>query len=388
MSGPLAGIRVVDLSVNVLGPIATQVLGDMGADVIKVENGEGDPMRYVGPSRHTGMGAFFLNCNRNKRSVLLDLKQPAAKAKLMALIETADVFVHSMRQSAAERLGIGHAAVMGANPRIIYAVGTGYSQSGPYRDKPAFDDVIQGECGLAALNGHVTGEPHYVPTPMVDKMVGMVLASAVGMALYRREKTGQGEIISVPMLETMVSFNMVEHLWNGVFGEPEKGLGYPRMLSPHRRPYRAKDGFISLLAHTDEHWRKMFVAIGKPELAADPRFLGIGARTVNIDALYEIVAEAITTRTIAEWHAAFDAADIPNAPVNDLHDVVTHPYLRDTGFFQTLHHPTEGDIVTTKIPVAFTHSPGSIRRGAPRLGEHTDEVFRELGVGDVKAAHA
>src|SRR5271166_5959193 len=223
MSGPLAGVRVVDLTSAVSGPVATQILGDMGADVIKVEPPQGDPIRPLGPSRHPRMGAYFLNINRNKKSVVLDLKQPAPCEALLKLVETADVFVHNMRLGAAERLGVDYPTLAGRNPRIVYAAATGFQKDGAHRDRPSFDDVIQGESGLAALNGGV-GAPRYVPMAVCDKICGYVLASAVSMALFHRERTGEGQEVHVPMLETMVAFNLVDHLWHGVLAEPEKGL--------------------------------------------------------------------------------------------------------------------------------------------------------------------
>src|SRR6476646_9553191 len=289
MSGPLAGIRVIDLTVAVLGPVATQILGDLGAEIIKIEPPEGEMMRGIGPARNRGMAAYFLNVNRNKKSVVLDLKQPPAREALLRLAATADVLVHNMRPGAAARLGINYAAVAARNPRIVYAAASGYRKDGPERDRAAFDDVIQGESGLAAINGGPEGPPRYVPMVVGDKLCGYVLASSIGMALFHRERSGKGQEIHVPMLETMVAFNMVDHLWHGVFGEPEKGLGYPRMLTPWRRPYPTADGHVCLLATTDRQWRNLFAALDCPELMNDPRFSSIPARTANIDALYTIV---------------------------------------------------------------------------------------------------
>jgi len=385
MSGPLAGIRVVDLTSAVLGPVATQILGDMGADVIKVEPPEGDPIRPLGPSRHPGMGAYFLNINRNKRSVALDLKRPPARAALLKLVETADVFVHNMRLGAVERLGLDYWAVAHRNPRIVYAAATGFRKDGAYRDRPSFDDVIQGESGLASLNGGVGGEPRYVPMAVCDKICGYVLASAIGMALFHRERTGEGQEVHVPMLETMVAFNLVDHLWHGVLAEPEKGLGYPRMLTPHRRPFPTKDGHICILATTDAQSRHLFEAIDCPELADDERFCTLARRTENIGELYEIVIERMRRRTTAEWRERLDAFDVPNGVVTDLEGLLADPYLKVTGFFERVEHPSEGKMLTTAIPVAFSGSPGnSFRHPPPRLGEHTSEVLGELDYSDTQ----
>jgi len=379
MSGPLAGIRVIDVTIAVLGPVATQILGDMGAEVIKVETPEGDPMRQLGPARHPLMAAYFLNLNRNKKSLVLDLKRPAAQAAMARLAASADVFLHNMRPAAAARLGIDYPKIAAANPKIVYASASGYRQDGPARDRAAFDDVIQGESGLAAINAAADGAPRYVPMAVCDKLCGHVLASAVGMALFARERSGRGQEVQVPMLETMVAFNLVDHLWHGVLAEPEKGLGYPRMFTPHRRPYATRDGHVCLLATTDGQWRRLFAAIDRPELADDPKFCTIERRTANIDALYALLAERLARRTTAEWRARLDAADVPNGGVNDLAGLLALPYLRDTGFFRPVEHPSEGATVTMANPVAFSGSPASLRLPPPRLGEHTRAILAELG---------
>jgi crotonobetainyl-CoA:carnitine CoA-transferase CaiB-like acyl-CoA transferase len=379
MSGPLEGVRVIDLTVAVLGPVATQILGDLGAEVIKIEAPEGDMMRSIGPARHPGMTAYFLNINRNKKSVVLDLKRRAAQQALLRLAATTDVLVHNMRPGAAERCGIGYDVVAKANPRIVYASASGWRADHPNGDRAAFDDVVQGESGFAALNKDSDGSPRYAPMVICDKICGYVLASMVGMALYAREKTGLGQEIHVPMVDTMAAFNLVDHLWHVVFGEPEKGLGYPRMLTPHRRPYATTDGHICLLATTDRQWRNLFGAVGYPELADDPRFDTIAHRTANIDELYGWLAAVLKTRSTAEWRARLDAADVPNGGVNDLMGVVRDPYLREAGFFQPLDHPTEGRLTTMPFPVSFSATPVEQNLPPARLGEHTEAVLGELG---------
>jgi crotonobetainyl-CoA:carnitine CoA-transferase CaiB-like acyl-CoA transferase len=380
MSGPLAGIRVIDLTSAVLGPVATQILGDMRAEVIKVEPPQGDPIRPLGPSRHPGMGAYFLNINRNKKSVVLDLKRPAAREALLRLAETADVFVHNMRLAAVERLGLHYAAVAARNPRIVYAAATGFRKDGVHRDRPSFDDVIQGESGLAALNGRPGGEPRYVPMAVCDKICGYVLASAIAMALFHRERTGAGQEVHVPMLETMVAFNLADHLWHGVLAEPEKGLGYPRMLTPHRRPFPTKDGYICILATTDAQSRHLFEALDCPELADDERFSTLDRRTDNIDELYAMIVKRMRQRTTAEWRERLDRFDVPNGVVTDLEGL-----LAETGFFEPVQHPSEGKMLTMAIPVAFSATPGeSFRLPPPRLGEHTREVLAALGYSNAE----
>src|SRR5438067_7065765 len=386
MSGPLAGIRVIDLTAAVLGPVATQILGDLGAEVIKIEPPEGEMMRGIGPARHQGMAAYYLNVNRNKKSLVLDLKRPKAREALLRLAATADVFVHNMRPGAAERLGIDYAAVAAANPRIVYAAASGYRKNGPERDRAAFDDVIQGESGLAAINGGVDGPPRYVPMVVCDKLCGYVLASSVGMALFHRERTGEGQEIHVPMLENMIAFNMVDHLWHGVFGEPEKGLGYPRMLTPWRRPYATADGHICLLATTDRQWRNLFAALDCPELGEDSRFSSIPARTANIDALYTILGQKMQARPTAEWRQRLDAHDVPNGVVHDMQAVVADPRLHESGFFHAYEHPTEGACITMPYPVDFSATPVGFRLPPPRLGEHNDEILGKLGYSAAEIA--
>lgn len=262
--GPLAGLRVLDLSINVLGPVCTQLLGDMGADVIKVEPPEGDQNRMNGPSRHPGMSTLYLTMNRNKRSTVLDLKRPECIDVLMQLVDTADVFVHSMRPSAAVRLGIGPDAVRARNPRIVYAYAPGFRGDGPRKDHPAFDDVIQGMAGLAAMNAADPAHPRYFPTVIADKFCGYVLASSISMALLHRERTGEGQVVQVPMFETLLQFTLFEHLWEAALGKGGASAGYVRMFSPHRRPYATKDGHICVLAVNDLQWRRLLTAIGRP----------------------------------------------------------------------------------------------------------------------------
>ncbi|WP_398472781.1 CaiB/BaiF CoA transferase family protein [Tardiphaga sp.] len=378
-TGPLAGIRVIDLTINVLGPVATQILGDMGADVIKVEAPGGDDMRRIGPARSHNMGAFFLSMNRNKRSIVLDLKEESARDTLVRLSETADVFVHSMRPSAAERLGIGYAALSARNASLVYASAGGYRNDSSRRDWPAFDDVIQAASGIAAMNER-DGEPRYFPTVICDKLCGYILASTIGMALFARERRGgEGQEVHVAMMDAMVGFNMVEHIWGGAIDEPDLGMGYSRMLSVHRRPYRSKDGFVAVLAVNDGQWERLFQAIGQPELAADARFATMQARVRNIDELYGLIGAAIAQRTTAEWGIVLADADIPHGPVEDFQQLYRNDYLHEHRFFRHLDHPSEGRITAMGPPAQFSATPASVHRFPPRLGENTDEILRELG---------
>ena len=382
--GPLDGVRVIDLTTVVLGPFATQVLGDMGADVIKIEIPTGDTTRQIGPSRTPGMGAYFANLNRNKRSVVLDLKRPAAMAALWRMIETADVFVHNMRMSAAERLGLTYEAMAARNPRIIHACATGFRADSSKQESPAYDDLIQGLSGMAALNAGPDGAPRYFPTVAADKITGHMLASMIGMALFHRERTGEGQAVHVPMMETMLNFILVEHLWGGTLNEPDKGMGYPRMLTPHRRPFATKDGFLCVIAVTDAQWRKTFAILGEPELASDPRFVSTYARGLNNDAIYGELARLLLARTTAEWSERLTAADVPNGPANSLPALLDEAYLNETGFFAATEHPVEGQVLVTAIPARFSASQPQMTRLWPTLGQHTQEVLGEIGFSDVE----
>jgi crotonobetainyl-CoA:carnitine CoA-transferase CaiB-like acyl-CoA transferase len=379
-TGPLQGVKVVDLTINVLGPLATQILGDMGADVIKVEPPGGEPMRKLGPGHEMDMGAHFMALNRNKRSIELDLKQPVALDALKAVIATADVLVLSMRASAVVRLGLDYPSLAAANPKLVYASATGYAQHGPYRDRPAYDDVIQGESGLAGMIQQANGEARYAPMAMADKFCGTQLASAIGMALFARERSGRGQEVHVPMLEVMTAFNIVDHFWEATFDKPGAKVGFPRMFTPHRRPYPTLDGYISLLAITDAQWRRLFAAIGKPELADDERFAKLEGRTANINTLYGLLADALAMETTDHWRDALDAADIPNAAMASLEDVFESPYFRETGFFQHMEHPDAGAILQMRPPIAFGGTPANLHRPQPARGADAEDILTEVGL--------
>lgn len=385
-TGPLAGLRVLDLTQFILGPVATQILGDMGADIIKIESPQGDQNRYIGPSRHPGMAALYLGMNRNKRSVVLNLKNAQALDMLYQMVESADVFVHSLRPDAAERLGVAYADIRARNPRIVYASAPGYRSDGPRRNRPAYDDVIQGQSGIAGMNLLAYGEPRYLPTVIADKFCGYVLASSISMALFHRERTGEGQAVEVPMLETMLSFNLIEHLWTGNFDAPMGPLGYDRALMSHRRPMATLDGHICLMATTDIQWQRLFEALERPDLAADPRYATVASRSAHFPELYGAVGEEIARRSTAAWQQRLDAADIPNAPAAQLADLPTDPYLVETGFFHRYVHPQAGPLVTPSIPVKFTQTPPQLRKPPPCLGEHTEQILREFGFDDAAIA--
>ncbi len=378
---PLEGIRVVDLSAVLLGPYASQNLADYGADVIKVEPPEGDSTRRTGPGSEHGMGAIFLGVNRSKRSIVLDLKLAAAREALLRLVDTADVLMHSIRPQKLKAIGLDPGEVARRNPRLIYVGLHGFGQDGPYGGMPAYDDIIQGMSGGAALMQRQGGTPRYFPTVAADKTTGLVATHAILAALVGRGRTGKGCYVEVPMFETMVSFNMTEHLYGHHFDPPQGPIGYPRVFSENRRPFATMDGFICAMPYTDAHWRRFFTEADMPEAAADPRFAGMAERTRNIDALYALAAQVLATRSTADWLATLGRLEIPAAAVNQMEVLEADAHLQATGFFRSVSDPALGTVRFTAPPVRMDHQPLPVRM-APRLGEHTHEVLRELGLND------
>ena len=385
MPGPLHGVRVLDLTTVVMGPYATQILADFGADVVKVEPPEGDIMRFAWPFRSKGMGHIFLNANRNKRGVVLDLKKPEAREACLALARQADVLVYNIRPQAMARLKLGYEDVRAVNPRIIYVGAFGYSQSGPYAAKAAYDDLIQGAAGLPWLLREAGAEsPRFVPATMADRSVGLHVVNAVCAALYSRERTGKGQRVDVPMFESLLQSVLGEHLGGYTF-EPQLGEGgYTRMLSKHRRPYETKDGYVCVLIYNDKHWKAFFEMIGRQDMLTDARFASAEDRSRNFDAVYGFVADEMTRRTTGEWLAALERADIPVQRMNSLEDIMRDPHLAAIGYFRPIEHPSEGTLVSMKVPSEWSATAPEVRRHAPRLGEHTREVLRESGYTDAQ----
>jgi crotonobetainyl-CoA:carnitine CoA-transferase CaiB-like acyl-CoA transferase len=381
VSGPLHGVRILDLTTVVMGPYATQILGDFGADVIKVEPIEGDVIRQAWPFRNPGMGAIFLNVNRNKRSVALDLKRPAALEACLALAKTADVLVYNIRPQAMARLGLSYEKVRSMNERIIYVGCFGYSQRGPYAAKAAYDDMIQGASGLPwLLQKQGAPEPRYAPMIVADRSVGQQVASAVSAALYSREKTGHGQRVDVPMWEHLLQIVLSDHLGGYTF-DPQKGEpGYARILTPDRRPYQTEDGYVCALIYNDKQWKAFFDVIGRPELLSRPEFATQEARSQNYRSAYAMVAEEMKTRTTAFWIEALERADIPVQRMNSLDDIVGDPHLNAIGYLRAVDHPSEGRIRMLAVPSEWSDTKPEYRRHAPRLGEHTREVLGEAGL--------
>jgi crotonobetainyl-CoA:carnitine CoA-transferase CaiB-like acyl-CoA transferase len=384
VAGPLTGVCVLDATTVVLGPLATQMLGDLGADVIKIEPPDGDTTRKLGPARNPDMAAFYLGCNRNKRSVVLDLKQPAGRAALLRLARTADVFVHNFRPQAAARLGVPYEALRAANPGIVYCATYGFRAAGPYGNKPVYDDIIQAASGLAALQAPLVGDPRYLPTIVADKTSSMGVAIALLAALHHRARTGEGQAIEVPMFETLVAWVMVEHMYGETFVPPLDSPGYKRVLNRWRRPFPTLDGYLAVLPYTDAHWRAFFTVAGREDLLADERFRSLASRLDHIELLYEELGKIVATRTSAEWLATLDEAGVPAMVVNTLETLLRDPQLEATGFWHTAEHSTEGTLRMPGIAATYSRTPGEIRRLPPRLGEHSVAVLREAGFADAE----
>ena len=376
--GPLKGVRVVDLTAMVMGPYCTQIMADMGADVIKVEPPHGDDTRYVSVGPAPGMSAVFVNVNRGKRSVVLDLRSKEGGTALRALVAHADVFIHSMRAKAIAKLGFSYDEVAALNPSIVYTNCYGYGRRGPDRDRPAYDDTIQAECGLTAVQKQLTGEADFVGTIVADKVAGLTALYATTMALYHRERTGEGQEVEVAMFETMASFMLVEHANGAIYDPPLGPAFYPRTVAPNRRPYETSDGYIAALIYNDKHWNA-FIGAVKPAWA-DDLYSTLERRAKQIDTVYGLVAQTIKERTTEEWLALFRELEIPAAPLNTPGALFDNPHLNAVGLFETVDTP-HGPVRFPGVPTWFSRTPGRVAGPAPELGANTAELLDELGLG-------
>jgi crotonobetainyl-CoA:carnitine CoA-transferase CaiB-like acyl-CoA transferase len=395
-TGPLKGVRIVDLTSVVFGAYATQMLGDLGADVIKVEfpggrRGDGgDIMRWAGvpPGNEGahGLGPIFMTINRNKRSILLDLRQEKAKRALARLIKTADAFTTSVRYEGMKRLGLDYETVKAIKPDIVYVHGAGYGSGGPYAGEPAYDDLVQSASGLADLLNRTDGRPEHrlIPSLIADKVSGLFMSQAVLAALFHRQRTGEGQFVEVPMLECVTSFNLAEHFFGHVYDPPTGPWGYPRVVNPTRKPFPTKDGHIGLLPYTDEQWVQFFEIAGWGEtLGKDPRFADYATRLQHVRELYGKVDEVTVTKTTDEWLALLKPLQIPVVKMNTLDDLATDPHLEAVGFFERYEHPQAGAYLGMKPPIRYSATPANVRRHPPRMGEHTAEILGEVAERDV-----
>lgn len=387
MTPLLNGIKVVDLTTVIMGPFATAQLGALGADVIKIESPAGDNVRHIAPMISPAMGAGYLNANRNKRSVVLDLKSEPGRAALERIVGRADVFVTNMRRRALKRLGVDREALTARHPRLIHCTAVGFGRGGCYEHDAAYDDVVQALSGFAAVNANAAGEPRFVPQIIVDKLSGLFIVEGVLAALLHRERTGAARSFELPMFETASYFLLTEHLQGQTHQPPIGPAGYARLMNPYRRPYRTSDGFVAVLPYMDKHWEKMLPLIGREEVLKDDWFQSVTERSKHVRDLYKMVDDAMPTRTTKEWLALFREADIPCGPVNSIESIFEDPHLDGTDFFRPHDHPTEGPLRIVRHPLVWD-LPEEQERHAPGLGEHTSEVLAEAGLSEAEIRRA
>lgn len=382
MAGALEGIKILDLTSVGFGPYACQILGDYGAEVIKIESPEGDITRGIAPFRNKGMGHFFINANRNKKSLVLDLKTKKGKAAFFKLVEKSDVVMTSIRPAAMERLEIDFTACKQINPSLIYVALVGFGQSGPYAKRPAYDDIIQGVSGMAAMQGGREGDPTFVNASVCDKICSQIAAHATLAALFARTKSGTGQLVEVPMFESMVGFNLVEHQSGMTFDPPLGSTGYERSMVKYRRPYATRDGFVCALPYTTKHWKSFFSIMHREDMLNDPRVLDPKVRSEKIGELYELVSDLVADWDTEDLLKALEEGDIPHGEATQLYDLKNDDHLKAVGFFQTHEHQSEGTIKLTSPPIKLSETPTNIRKLPPLLGEHSSEILREIGYSE------
>lgn len=383
MGGALDGIRIIDLSTVIAGPLCARILADYGADVIKVEPPGGDLLRISVPARNAKMGVFHLSLNRNKRLITLDLKKPEAIEVVLKLAAQADVLIHNMRPQALDRLGLSYESLNRINPKLVLTNIIGFGRAGRYRDRPAYDDLIQAMSGIASLSTRDgKGPPRYLPLNAVDRLTAVTAAHATLAALLRSHRTGRGQAVEIPMFENAVEFMLGDHMAGAFFEPALGGIGNQRAASATRRPFPTADGAICVVPYSDKHWREFFQITVREDCGRDPRFSTHEARVKHAEAVLEMMAGILKTRSTAQWLEAFSTSQIPHGPMNTLEDLLEDPHLNDVGFFARRTHPTEGDIVVPRPAVWMSETPPELRSEALQAGSATRDVLKQLGYAD------
>ena len=384
---PLEGVRVLDLTQIMAGPYCAMTLGDMGADVIKVEkpNG-GDDTRRMGPPFIGGESAAFLGINRNKRSVVVDMRTDGGREIVQELARRSDILIQNFRPGSLERMGLGYEQVREINPAIIYCTISGFGLTGPYARRGGFDLVAQGMSGLMSVNGHPGAPPTKVGAPICDLNAGVFATIGVLTAYVNRLRTGTGQHVDTSLLEAGIAYTFWESAMYFATGETPGPVGSAHRLTAPYQAFETADGYINVGAANQANWERLCAAIGRDELAGDPRFIRPSDRMENLDALAKTLGETFARDTTERWLAALDAAGVPAGPIYAMNEVYADPQVRAREMVVETEHPAAGRIRNIGIPIKLSETPGAFRRPAPALGEHTDEVLREMGVSEERVA--